>query len=116
MFEAYDREALRFGVFSQASLDASMARMLLTPFLHGAWAAIAGYFFAWGEWNRPLRGRLRAAGLVGAALLHGAYNTVADAPLLALVVVAFTFHVLVRCLRRATDAGSPEAALAQGLS
>jgi RsiW-degrading membrane proteinase PrsW (M82 family) len=115
MFEAYDREAIRYGVFSQASLDATMARMLLTPFLHGAWSAIAGYFLAWGEWNRPLRWRLRAAGLVGAALLHGAYNTVADAPLLALVVVAFTFHVLVRCISRASAAGSPDAALAAGM-
>lgn len=117
MFEAYDRESLRWGVFTQASLDASMARMLLTPFLHGAWAAIAGYFLAWGEWNRPLRWRLRLAGLVGAALLHGAYDTVAGAPLLALLVVAFTFHVLVRCIGRAAAAdGGPADPLAQGLT
>lgn len=116
MFEAYDLQAVRWGVLSQASLDASMARMLLTPFMHGAWAGIAGYFVAWGEWNRPLRWQLRGAGLVGAALLHGGYDTVAGAPLLALLWVAFTFHVLVRCIGRASAAGSPDAALAPGLA
>jgi RsiW-degrading membrane proteinase PrsW (M82 family) len=116
LFEAYDRQALRWGVFSQASLDASMARMLLTPFMHGAWAGVAGYFLAWGEWNRPLRWQLRGAGLCGAALLHGAYDTVAASPFLALLVVAFTFHVLVRCIGRAAAAGGPDAALAPGLA
>ena len=76
----------------------------------------AGYFLAWGEWNRPLRWQLRGAGLAGAALLHGAYDTVAGAPLLALLVVAFTFHVLVLCIGRAAAAEGPDAALARGLA
>jgi RsiW-degrading membrane proteinase PrsW (M82 family) len=115
MFEAYDRQAVRWGVFSRTSLDASLARMLLTPFMHGAWAGIAGYFWAWGEWNRPVRWRLRLAGLVGAALLHGLYDTVAEVPLLALAAVAFTFHVLVRCVSRAANEEGPEAALERPL-
>jgi RsiW-degrading membrane proteinase PrsW (M82 family) len=113
-FEAWDRLAVRYGVFSRTSLDASLVRMMLTPFMHGAWAGIAGYFAAWGEWNPDQRWRLRAAGVLGAAILHGTYDTVAPYPVLTLVAVAFTFHVFTRCVARATHEASGVAALERG--
>ena len=115
-FEAWDRMVAQQGAFSHVSLDASLVRMLLTPFMHGAWAGIAGYFAAWGAWNPPERWKLRAAGVLGAALLHGFYDTFADLPLVTLFTVAFTFHVFTRCVARAGNEESGAAALERELS
>lgn len=115
-FEAWDRLAMSRGYFSQTSLDASLARMLLTPFMHGAWAGIAGYFAAWGEWTPAARWRLRVAGVLGAALLHGAYDTFAPIAPITLLTVAFTFHVLVRCIARAAGDADGRAPLERELA
>jgi protease PrsW len=104
MFEAYDRQAQLWGVYSRTSLDATMARMLLTPFMHGAFSGIAGTYLVLAEWNREHRWPIRLAGLIGAALLHGLYDAVSGWPVVALLAVAFTFHVLGRCLARAASA------------
>ncbi|WP_242393518.1 PrsW family glutamic-type intramembrane protease [Anaeromyxobacter oryzisoli] len=105
-FEAHDRLAYRLGVFSQESLEGTLTRLLLTPFMHGAWAGISGYFVAWAEWHPRRRWTFRLAGLAGVAALHGLYDFFADAPALALVVIAFTLHVLVRCMARAANEAS----------
>ncbi len=105
-FEAHDRIAHRLGVFSDESLQGTMNRLLLTPFVHGAWSGIAGYFLVWGEREPRARWTFRLAGVGGAAVLHGVYDLTSVAPVLALVVVAFTFHVFFRCASRADDASS----------
>jgi RsiW-degrading membrane proteinase PrsW (M82 family) len=102
-FEAHDRLAYRLGVFSQESLEGTLSRLLLTPFMHGAWAGISGYFVAWAEFQPRRRWTFRLAGLAGVAGLHGLYDFFAAAPALALVVIAFTLHVLVRCMARAAN-------------
>lgn len=105
-FEAHDRLAYRLGVFSQESLEGTLTRLLLTPFMHGAWAGITGYFVTWAEWQPRRRWTFRLAGLAGVAALHGLYDFFAGAPALALVVIAFTLHVLVRCMARAANESS----------
>jgi RsiW-degrading membrane proteinase PrsW (M82 family) len=105
-FEAHDRLAYRLGVFSQESLQGTLSRLLLTPFMHGAWAGISGYFIAWAEWQPRRRWSFRAAGIAGVAVLRGVYDFLAGAPALALVVIAFTLHVLVRCMARAANEAS----------
>jgi RsiW-degrading membrane proteinase PrsW (M82 family) len=99
-FDSYDRLAQFYGVFTRRSLEGSMLRLLLTPFMHGAWSAIAGYFIVWGAASGA-RSSIWASGLVAAAILHGIYDFVADVPVLALLAIAFTFHVFTRCVGKA---------------
>jgi RsiW-degrading membrane proteinase PrsW (M82 family) len=82
----------------------NVVRMAMTPFLHGCFSGIFGYFIARAA-AQPARGLrlfLLLYGLGLAALLHGLYDSVVGAsPLLGMIVEAGTFFVLMRYLLRA---------------
>jgi RsiW-degrading membrane proteinase PrsW (M82 family) len=88
------------------SLHLVLVRVMVTPFLHGAWAAIVAFFAAWSEIERGGRWRLLASGLIAGALLHGAYDWSLglDVIPLPLLSIAFTMYVLLRCCARAEHA------------
>jgi RsiW-degrading membrane proteinase PrsW (M82 family) len=92
------------GFYSQLTFEGGVTRLLLTPFMHGAWSGISGYFVVWGEMDAPRRRALRIAGVLLAAIMHGTYNTFAQVPLATLLAIGFTFHVLAKCIARATEA------------
>lgn len=104
-FEAHDRLAHHLGLLSDETLQGTMNRLLLTPFMHGAWTGIAGYFLVWGEREPRARWTFRLAGVGGTAVLHGAYDLTASAPAFGLLIVALTFHVFFRCASRADASG-----------
>ncbi len=110
-FEAHDRLAHHLGLLSDETLQGTMNRLLLTPFMHGAWSGIAGYFLVWGEREPRARWTFRLAGVGGTAVLHGAYDLSAAAPAFALLVVALSFHVFFRCASRADEPGRHGVAL-----
>jgi RsiW-degrading membrane proteinase PrsW (M82 family) len=91
------------GIYSQLTFEGGVTRLLLTPFMHGAWAGISGYFVAWGERDLRRRRALRISGVLLAAIMHGTYNTFAQLPLATLLAIGFTFHVLAKCIARATE-------------
>ena len=103
-FRAADRMAIAAGRFdSSLTFEASMARLLLTPFMHATWSGIVGYFLVWGEHEPSQRAPLQAGGIFMAALLHGIYDlTAGPLPPAQLIIIAFTFHVFARCISRAT--------------
>lgn len=105
-FEAADRMAIAAGRFDPTlTFEASMARLLLTPFMHATWSGIAGYFLVRGERDPEQRAPLQFAGLLIAAFLHGIYDTTSGPlPPAQLAIIAFTFHVFARCIGRATAA------------
>jgi RsiW-degrading membrane proteinase PrsW (M82 family) len=101
-FEEIDIIRQSMGFRSELTFEGGVTRLLLTPFMHGAWAGITGYFLAWGEIDRPRRRALQIAGLLLAAIMHGTYNAFAEFPLVTLLAIGFAFHVLAKCIARAT--------------
>jgi RsiW-degrading membrane proteinase PrsW (M82 family) len=55
-----------------------LLRLVSLPFLHGIWTGIAAYFAGLSAINPTARRVVILAGLLGVAILHGAYNTFAD--------------------------------------
>lgn len=111
-FENHDRAQAAAGLFSQTSLEGALTRALLTPFLHGAWTGIAGFFLAWAGRAPRQRWALRAAGFAAAVVLHAAYNLSAPLPWVVLLTILATFRVFTRCAAQARAAGWTPAGLA----
>ncbi len=102
-FEEFDFLRRAMGFYTQLTFEGGVTRLLLTPFMHGAWSGIAGYFLARAALDPSRRRALVVAGLFLAATMHGLYNTFAGSPLATLLAIAFAFHVLVKCIARATE-------------
>jgi protease PrsW len=100
-FENHDRIAHEAGTFTQTSLEGAFTRALLTPFLHGAWSGLAGFFLAWAGRARAQRWTLGVTGLGVAAVLHAAYNLSAPLPWVVLLTILATFQLFTRCVARA---------------
>ncbi len=102
-FDELDAVRQAMGFHSRLTFEGGVSRLLLTPFMHGAWSGVAGYFLAWSELDTARRRALVLAGFALAALLHAVYNTVVPWPLLTLAAIGMTFHVLAKCIARATE-------------
>jgi protease PrsW len=100
-FENLDRLAHEAGTFSQTSLEGAFTRVLLTPFMHGAWSGLAGFFLAWAGRAPRQRWTLRVTGVAVAAVLHAAYNVSAPLPWVVLLTILATLHLFTRCVARA---------------
>jgi RsiW-degrading membrane proteinase PrsW (M82 family) len=73
----------------------NVVRMAMTPFLHGCFTGIFGYFVARAAADRPRRLALFIWGLGIAAALHGLYDTLVPvSPLFGLLVEAVSFFLL----------------------
>lgn len=80
----------------------NVVRMAMTPFLHGCFSGIFGYFIARAAAEPARGGRLFLQGLGLSALLHGLYDTVVgSSPLLGMTVEAVAFFLLMTYLLRA---------------
>ena len=109
-FQFLDRVHYTFGLYhDNLSFRGTMSRVMMTPFVHGVWAGIFGYFVVLGLQTRG-RGRLYllGAGLAISAGLHGLYNFFASIPnsdFLVLLVVAVSFAVWLSCHQAGRDDG-----------
>ena len=80
----------------------NVVRMAMTPFLHGCFSGIVGYFISRAVTDRSRRLAFLVFGLGLAAFLHGLYDTlVGHSPLLGMVVEAATFFLLMTYILRA---------------
>ncbi len=82
-----------------ARQDVVLSRLLMTPFLHSLWAGLTGFALGaatqgTGSWGLRFI-RFVIPFYLLAALLHGTYDTVAFSPILAAVVGASSYFVLV---------------------
>jgi len=80
----------------------NVVRMAMTPFLHGCFSGIFGYFIARTAAEPARGGFLFAQGLALAATVHGFYDSVVSvSPLLGVTVEGAAFFLLMRYLLRA---------------
>jgi RsiW-degrading membrane proteinase PrsW (M82 family) len=80
----------------------NVVRMAMTPFLHGCFSGIFGYFIARAAVDRARRIPLVVVGLGLAAVLHGLYDTlVGTSPLLGLLVEGAAFFLLMTYVLKA---------------
>lgn len=109
-FQFLDRVHYTFGLYhDNLSFRGTMSRVMMTPFVHGVWAGIFGYFAVLGLQTRG-KGRfyLLVAGLAISAGLHGLYNFFASIPngdFMVFLVVAISFAVWLSCFHSGQGAG-----------
>jgi protease PrsW len=85
----------------------NVVRMAMTPFLHGCFTGILGYFVALAAAARPHRVAFLGVGFGLSSLLHGAYNTfVAESPIWGLVVETAAFFLLMTYVLKARGLAS----------
>jgi len=85
----------------------NVIRMAMGPFVHGCLSGIFGYFIALSTVDARRRIFLLPAGLGLAASLHGLYDTVVGySPLMALVVQALTYVLLMTYILKARGLAS----------
>ena len=86
----------------------NVVRMAMTPFLHGCFSGIFGYFIARAATDRPRRVFFLVFGLALSAVLHGMYDTlVGTSPLLGMAVEGASFFLLMTLILRARGMRSP---------
>jgi RsiW-degrading membrane proteinase PrsW (M82 family) len=84
----------------------NVIRMAMGPFVHGCLSGIFGYFIALSTVDARRRFFLLGAGLAVAASLHGLYDTVVGSPLVALLVQAMTYMLLMTYILKARGLAS----------
>jgi RsiW-degrading membrane proteinase PrsW (M82 family) len=85
----------------------NVVRMAMTPFLHGCFSGILGYFVSLAAAERSRRVAFLAVGLTVASMLHGAYDTfVALSPVCGILVETAAFFLLMTYVLKARGLAS----------
>lgn len=81
----------------------NIARLTSLPFLHACWCGIAGYFLSFAQLYPKYRRCLYFLAIAVPTLIHGAYDTIADIPIIPLILVFFGLMLLTIYLKQGVN-------------
>lgn len=81
----------------------NIARLTSLPFLHACWCGIAGYFLSFAKLYPKYRRGLYVLALVIPAIIHGLYDSLANYPVVPLVLVFFGLMLLTIYLKQGVN-------------
>lgn len=106
-FGVYEGVQYQMTVNAEQAYDVSfflnIARLTSLPFLHACWCGIAGYFLSFSFLYPKYRWGLRVLALVVPAIIHGLYDSLANFPIVPLIVVFFGLMLLTIYLNQSVD-------------
>jgi len=106
-FGVYEGVQYQLTVNAEQSYDVSfflnIARLTSLPFLHACWCGIAGYFLSFSELYPKYRWGLRVLALFIPALIHGLYDSIANYPIIPLILVFFGLMLLTIYLKQGVN-------------
>lgn len=106
-FGVYEGVQYQMTVNSQMEYDVSfflnIARLTSLPFLHACWCGIAGYFLSFSVLYPKYRWGLRLLALSIPAIIHGLYDSLANYPIVPLVLVFFGLMLLTIYLKQGVN-------------
>ena len=106
-FGVYEGVQYQVTVNAEQQYDISfflnIARLTSLPFLHACWCGIAGYFLSFSELYPKYRWGLRVLALFIPALIHGLYDSIANYPIIPLILVFFGLMLLTIYLKQGVN-------------
>lgn len=106
-FGVYEGVQYQMTVNAEQDYDVSfflnIARLTSLPFLHACWCGIAGYFLSFAQLYPKYRRGLYVLAIVIPALIHGLYDSLANYPIIPLVLVFFGLMLLTIYLKQGVN-------------
>jgi protease PrsW len=106
-FGVYEGVQYQLTVNAEQAYDVSfflnIARLTSLPFLHACWCGIAGYFLSFSVLYPKYRWGLRMLALAVPAIIHGLYDSLANLPIVPLILVLFGLLLLTVYLKQGVD-------------
>lgn len=106
-FGVYEGVQYQMTVNAEQDYDVSfflnIARLTSLPFLHACWCGIAGYFLSFAQLYPKYRRGLYVLALAIPALIHGLYDSLANYPIVPLVLVFFGLLLLTIYLKQGVN-------------
>ena len=106
-FGVYEGVQYQMTINAEQSYDVSfflnIARLTSLPFLHACWCGIAGYFLSFSTLYPKYRWGLRFLALIIPALIHGLYDSIANYPIIPLILVFFGLMLLTIYLKQGVN-------------
>lgn len=106
-FGVYEGVQYQMTVNAEQTYDVSfflnIARLTSLPFLHACWCGIAGYFLSFSILYPKYRWGLRVLALFVPTTIHGLYDSLANYPIVPLIIVFFGLMLLMIYLKQSVD-------------
>ncbi len=106
-FGVYEGVQYQMTVNAEQDYDVSfflnIARLTSLPFLHACWCGIAGYFLSFAQLYPKYRRGLYVLALAIPALIHGLYDSLANYPIVPLLLVFFGLLLLTIYLKQGVN-------------